>query len=253
MSNNSKDCTLCAAAPGYGTFLACCFRDSEHFPAERRMGWYIIGSAVIVGILTYLAYWAFLIDLPGFGRRVGPHLPYVVVSVVAVAGAAWHLKAVRRELGEMVAMMVGMTFGMIGGFLAGYLVGATNGMFTGSVIGVLVGAFLGWYVSDCCAMMSRMEGLMAGLMSGVMGAMTAVMLLNDRLVWFTPFLLVVSIVILSGLTYLVHREHRERQGVEVTFIKSGGFFAFTTACFLATAVMMSVMVFGPKSVLFLGF
>jgi hypothetical protein len=216
------------------------------------MGWYAFGAALIVGVLTYLAYWGFLIDLPGFVGRIGPHLPYVVLASVAVTAAAWHLKAARRDLGEMTAMMVGMTFGMVAGFLAGYLVGATNGMFTGSVYGVLVGCALGWYVGDCCAMMSRMEGLMAGLMSGIMGGMTAVMLLNDRITWFTPFLLAVSFVILSGLTYLVHKEHRDRQGVEVVF-RDIGFLSFTVACFMATAVTVGLMVFGPKSVLFLAF
>ena len=252
MSNKQNDCALCAAVPDYGTFLACCWRDADHFPAERRSGWFTLGAAVVVGVLTYLAYWGILVDLPGFAKRVGPYLPYVVAAVTAIGGAIWHLKAVRRDMGDMVAMMVGMTFGMIAGFLAGYFVGATNGMFTGSVFGVLVGCTIGWYVGDCCAMMSRMEGLMAGLMSGVMGGMTAVMLLNDRIMWFTPFLVLVSFLVLSGLTYLVHREYREKQGVEVGFGGSMGFPSFTTACFLATALTIGVMVFGPKSVLFLG-
>jgi hypothetical protein len=217
------------------------------------MGAYAIGAAAIVGVLVYLAYWGFLVDLPGFAARVGSHLPYVVAGAVAVAAAVWHLKAVRRDLGESVAMMVGMTFGMLGGFLAGCFVGATNGMFTGSVYGVLVGMALGWYVGDCCGLMAKMEGLMAGFMSGVMGAMTAVMLLNDHLTWFMPFLLLVSFIILSGLSYLVHKEHRERQGIEVAFHERARFLPFTVACFLVTAITVGVMVFGPKSVLFLGF
>lgn len=253
MSNSSKDCTLCAAVPGYGTFLTCCWRDADHFPAERRAGWYALGAAAIVGILTYLAYWGFLVDLPGFGQRVAPHLPHLVIAVAAIAGAVWHLKAIQRTLGDMASMMVGMTFGMIAGFLAGYLVGATNGMFTGAVFGVIVGCSLGWYVGDCCGMFSRMEGIMAGLMAGVMGAMTAVMLLNDRLTWFTPFLLLVSLIILSGLSYLVHKEYREKQGLEVVFTGHSGFLSFTVACFLVTAVTVGMMTFGPKSVLFLGF
>lgn len=216
------------------------------------MGWYALAAAAVVGVLTYLAYWGFLVDLPGFSPRVGPYLAYVVASVIAVSGAVWHLKGVQRQLGEMAGMMVGMTFGMIAGFLAGFLVGATNGMFTGAVFGVLVGCALGWYVGDCCAMMGKMEGLMAGLMSGIMGGMTAVMLLNDRIAWFTPFLLLLSLMILSGLTYLVHREHREKRGVDVEFT-GVRFAAFTVACFLTTAVTIGVMVLGPKSVLFLGF
>ncbi len=253
MSNGSKNCTLCASVPGYGTFLSCCWRDVDHFPSERRAGWFTLAAAAIVGVLTYLAYWGFLVDLPGFAARVGPHLPHLVIAVAAVSGAVWHLKAVRRDIGEAVAMMVGMTFGMLAGFLAGYFVGATNGMFTGAVYGVLVGCALGWYVGDCCAMMSRMEGLMAGLMGGIMGAMTAIMLLNDRLTWFTPFLLLVSFLILSGLSYLVHKEHRERQGIEVAFDGHLGFLTLTIACFLAIAFTIGVMIFGPKSVLFLGF
>lgn len=253
MSNTNQPCTRCSVVPSYSAFLAACWRDGDHFPAERRALGYVIGALGILGVLMYLAYWGFLVDLPGFASRVGPHLPYVLVSVIATAAAAWHLKMVRREIGELVAMMIGMTFGMIGGFLAGYLVGATNGMFTGSVFGVLVGCALGWYVGDCCAMMSRMEGLMAGLMAGVMGAMTAVMLLNDRIAWFTPLLLALALVMFSGLTYLVHKEHRERQGVEVVFTERARFLPFTVACFLAAAVTTGVMAFGPKSVLFLGF
>lgn len=217
------------------------------------MFWYTIIAAAVTGVLTYLAYWAFLVDLPGVAERIGSILPYVVIATAAIGGAVWHLKSVRRDLGEMVAMMVGMTFGMIAGFLAGYFVGATNGMFIGSVYGVLVGCALGWYVGDCCAMMARMEGLMAGLMSGVMGAMTAVMLLTDRIAWFTPFLLVVNFVILSGLTYLVHREHRTRQGVRTTFTSTASFGAVLIGCFLATTLTIAVMVLAPMSVLFLGF
>lgn len=216
------------------------------------MGWFMLAAVTVLGVLTYLAYWAFLVDMAGVAARVGPQLGYLVLSIVILAGAAWHLKAFRRDLGESTAMMVGMTFGMMAGFLGGYLVGATNGMFTGSVFGVIAGCALGWYVSDCCAMMSRMEGLMAGLMSGVMGAMTSVMLLNDRLAWFTPFLLVTSIVILSGHTYLVHREHRQRQGVEVVF-RGPGILPFLVACFVVLLVSAGVMIAGPKSVLFLAF
>lgn len=214
------------------------------------MGWYVIAAAVIVGALTHIVYWAMLVDVPGLAARAGWVLPYLVASVVAVAGAVWHVKGAKRDLGEMAAMMVGMTFGMIAGFLAGYLVGATNGMFTGSVIGVLVGCALGWYVGDCCGMMARMEGLMAGLMSGVMGAMTAVMLLNDRIRWFTPFLVLVSFIILSGLTYLVHKEHREKQGVAVVFNGDARFPVFLVACFLVIASVIGVMVWGPTSALF---
>ncbi|MBI2482658.1 hypothetical protein HYV74_00595 [Candidatus Uhrbacteria bacterium] len=252
MANHSHQCARCLEIPDYGTFLSVCWRDGEHFPAERRAFGFALAAAALLGILVYVAYWAFLIDIPGFAGRIGPHLPYVVLSAVAVTSATWHLKAVRRELSAMMAMMVGMTFGMIAGFLAGYLVGATNGMFTGSVFGVLVGCALGWYVSDCCAMMSRMEGMMAGLMSGTMGAMTAVMLLNDRLAWFTPFLLAVCLVVLSGCSYLTHREYRERQGVQVTF-RGTGFLPVLVMSFLSVTVTLLIMVGGPKSVLFLGF
>lgn len=252
MANDPKECTRCLAVPSYTTFLACCFRDAEHFPAERRMGWYVLATAVIIGALTHIAYWALLVDVSGFATRAGWTLPYLVGAVAMVSGAVWHLKSVRRDIGDMVGMMIGMTFGMIAGFLAGYLIGATNGMFTGSVVGVIVGCALGWYVGDCCAMMGRMEGLMAGLMGGIMGGMTAVMLLNDRIRAFTPFLLLVSFVILSGLTYLVHREHREKQGLAVVFNGGSRFVPFLVSCFLATALMALVMQFGPTSALFVG-
>lgn len=252
MVNDPKECTRCLVVPSYPTFLSCCFRDAEHFPAERRMGWYVLAAAAIIGALAHVAYWALLVDVPGFAPRAGWTFPYLVASVVAVGGTVWHLKAVRRDLGEMVSMMVGMTFGMIGGFLAGYLVGATNGMFTGSVVGVLTGCALGWYIGDCCGMMSRMEGLMAGLMGGIMGGMTAVMLLNDRIRWFTPFLLLISFLILSGLTYLVHKEHREKQGVAVIFNGGARFPSFLAACFLAMVLLVLVIQFGPTSALFVG-
>ncbi|MDO8425059.1 MAG: hypothetical protein Q7T01_00910 [bacterium] len=250
MSSPTPHCSQCATPPSYGTFLMCCLQDATHYIPERRMLGYMLGALGILGALTTLVVGGLLYGVAGVTERVIPVLPYVLVSTIAIAGAMWHLKAVRRDLSEMVAMMVGMTFGMIGGFLAGYLVGATNGMFTGSVFGVLVGCALGWVAGDCCAAMARMEGLMAGLMSGVMGAMTAVMLLNDRIAWFTPFLLLVSLAILSGLTYLIHREHRERQG-GVAQIRSSGFTPFLISCFLTSTATVIVMAYGPRSVLFL--
>lgn len=243
-------CSQCATPPSFGAFLSCCVRDATHAPAERRMAAYVLGALGILGALAALAASGLLAAIPGAPARITPVLPYVLASTVAVAGALWHLKAVRRDLSESVAMMVGMTFGMIGGFLAGYLVGATNGMFTGSVIGVLVGCALGWAAGDCCAAMARMEGLMAGLMSGVMGAMTSVMLLNDRIAWFTPFLHVVAFAILVGLTYLIHREHVERQG-GVVVVRASGFASFLVACFLASVATIVVMAYGPRSILFL--
>ncbi|MDO8462920.1 MAG: hypothetical protein Q7S96_01420 [bacterium] len=250
MPSPTPHCSQCATAPSYGAFLTCCLRDATHYPAEQRMVRYMLGTLVLLGGLALLAVTGLLSGISGAVQRVAPSIPYVLVSTIAVAGAMWHLKAVRRDLSEMVAMMVGMTFGMIGGFLAGYLVGATNGMFTGSVFGVLVGCALGWIAGDCCAMMARMEGLMAGLMAGVMGAMTSVMLLNDRIAWFTPFLLVIALIILSGLAYLIHREHLERQG-GIAVVRASGFTLFFVSCFAASALTIVIMVYGPRSFLFL--
>lgn len=254
-SSIHQDCELCRTTPTFGAFCSGCIRDGEHFSAERRMGWYALGAAVVVGALAALASWGFLDTVQGFTNRVLPFLPYIVLGTVATGSAAWHLMGVRRDLGEMTGMMGGMTFGMIGGFLAGYLVGATNGMFTGCVFGVLVGCGLGWYVggaADCCGLMPRMEGLMAGFMAGLMGAMTSVMLLNDRILWFTPFFFAVCFFILFGMTYLVHREHRERQGTMVVFSERAKFLPFTIVCIVFVAITIAVMLFGPMGIITFG-
>lgn len=219
------------------------------------MGWYVLGAAAVVGAIVALASWGFLSTVHGFTTRVLPFLLYIVIGTIATGGAAWHLMGVRRDLGEMTGMMGGMTFGMIGGFLAGYLLGATNGMFTGCVFGVFVGCALGWYVggaADCCGLMPRMEGIMAGLMAGLMGAMTSVMLINDHLLWFTPFFFAVCLFILFGMTYLVHREHRERQGITVVFNERASFFPFTIACIAVVVITIAVMIFGPRGIITFG-
>ena len=145
----------------------------------------------------------------------------------------------------MSGMMIGMTIGMISGFLSGFIIAATNGMFYGSVFGMAVVIYFGIMNGKCCGIMGFMEGIMAGFMGGIMGAMTAVMMINDNVKIAGVIIFAISIIILVGLSYMVHKETSENE----RYINED--YTFTIfASIILISITILFMVMGPRSVLF---
>lgn len=145
----------------------------------------------------------------------------------------------------MSGMMIGMTFGMIAGFLPGFYIAATNGMFYGSVFGMVVGIIFGSLNGKCCGVMGVMEGVMAGFMGGLMGAMTSIMLLNDHLNFMAIIILIVSSVIMVGLSYMLYKEGRNLEK-----INSVDYTAVILWSLLLSAITIAFMLIGPRGGIF---
>jgi hypothetical protein len=145
----------------------------------------------------------------------------------------------------MSGMMIGMTAGMMSGFLSGFFIGATNGMFYGLVFGMAVGIFMGVWTGKSCGIMGIMEGLMGGFMAGAMGAMTSVMLLNDHLKFASVIIFVICAVIMFSLNYMIYLEMKENKR-EV----KESHWVVVLLSFILTGITIWLMVFGPRSALF---
>jgi hypothetical protein len=150
----------------------------------------------------------------------------------------------------MHGMMIGMTIGMQTGMLLGAILGATNGFFVGATAGMVLGVTAGIIAGRCCGIMGTMEGMMAGVMGGTMGPMISVMMLSDHLQWFMPLYVIVNIVIVAGLVKMYlegvvapAKQVHERPLDALTFI---------SICVVVTALLVAIMVYGPKSYLFGG-
>jgi len=96
-----------------------------------------------------------------------------------------------------------------------------------------------------------MEGLLAGMMGGVMGAMTTLMLLNDNVLLFFPFIFASSAVILMGLSYMVYKDFNHGlsgPGQQQKF-ESYSIPLYITFAFMLTMATTWLIVYGPRSAL----
>jgi len=204
-------------------------------------------SFIILLALELIAYYGFFRSIPNFWSIFGYYLIFLLISIVLIAIAIWHVKAYGNNFSCMTGMMIGMTIGMVSGFLIGLIVGATNGMFIGTIAGMTIGMSVGSWTGKCCGAMGVMEGMMAGLMGGLMGAMTSLMMLNDHLKIIIPILVIASSIILIGLDYLIYKE---TTGAQIRKINKPSFSSFLTLCFIVTMIITWLMVYGPRSALF---
>lgn len=219
-----------------------------NYSAEREM--INIGASTFLTLLFLegVAYFGFFYSVENFFSKYAPYIFYLIISVVTNGVVIWHIKAYQRNASCMSGMMIGMTTGMMSGFMFGAIVGATNGMFYGSIYGILIGILVGVWCGKCCGIMGIMEGLMAGLMAGLMGAMTSVMMLNDNLQIFMPFLIFICSVILIGLTYMVYKESKE-EDIELEIKEGYNLLSFITISFIVTIITTFFMIYGPKSII----
>ena len=199
-------------------------------------------------VVEIIAYFGFFRGIQGFFSKFGYYIIFLVISIFINSIAIWHIKAYDHMYTHMTGMMIGMTIGMTSGFSIGLITGATNGMFIGSLAGVIIGMMAGGYSGYCCGIMGLMEGMMAGLMGGVMGPMTSVMTINDNVKILMLLLTLAIITIISGLIYLIYKE--ESMHMDDVKYKGFDFLPFITVNFIITIALTFLMVFGPKSFLF---
>ncbi len=216
--------------------------DEPHVRVENSILNYAIGTAVLLlggGSLLY----GTVLEAFGTPLKAVSLILFVAAAAVLSAYSFAHMSAYRKWMSCANGMMVGMTTGMASGYMVGAILGATNGMFIGSVGGMAVGIAVGLALGRYCGIMGAMEGVMAGLMSGTMGAMTTVMMLNDHLIAFLYILSAVSAVIVGGLSYMMFREagSAPKEGYR------GGFAVFAWLAIAMSAMMVLIMLFGPKS------
>ncbi len=215
---------------------------------EKRILQTAIITIVLILAVEILAYYSLLYTIPNFIENYGLYIIYLSAAVVATMITLWHLSNYRDMVTHMTGMMIGMTTGMISAFSIGAILGATNGMFVGSVVGVLLGMGIGAYAGKCCGVMGVMEGMMAGLMAGTMGPMISVMMLNDNLQFFMPLLIGSSLVIMGGLTYMMHKDEMLQKLPNK--YASSDYMSFVTICFVLTLAITFIMAYGPRSFLF---
>jgi len=212
--------------------------------AEGELVKTIFVSLITSFILLAVLYFLRLRDIENFIPKYGFYLFFTVLSYASIIPSIKYVRAY-REFACMSGMMIGMTIGMITGFLSGFFIASTNGMFVGSVFGMSLGIFFGAWNGKCCGIMGTMEGIMAGFMGGLMGAMTSIMMLNDNLKAAAVVVFLISIVILTGLNYLMYKETREMERKH----KDDMFFTVFWS-FLLTSITGLIMIFGPRSLLF---
>jgi len=222
------------------------YKENKHkYKIEKKVIGYAIGIFFILSLLELLSYYLFLQNMPNFLATYGWWLFYLNISVATISLGMWHVEAYRAKVTCMVGMMIGMTIGMQTGMMIGVVFGATNGFFIGAMVGMILGTIVGIITGRCCGVMGVMEGMMAGLMGGTMGPMISVMMFSDHLLWFMPFYMIINIVILWGLSYMVYEEVVE--GNINVIKKSKDFSTLTSIAVIVTFILLTIMIYGPKT------
>jgi len=199
----------------------------------------------VLALAEAVLYRGFFAGIADFAKYHS-YILYLVVSVVFIGSAVWHIKHYRHTFNCSIGMMVGMTVGMVSGFTIGAIVGATNGMFVGSVTGIIVGMGIGAWCTRTCGIMSVLEGLMAGLMAGLMGAMTTVMLINDNIALFMPILIGSCLLITGGMSYMIYKERKDDRK-SIASPDGYDMINYIAVMFIVAVVITFIMVLGPKS------
>ncbi|MCM2325297.1 MAG: heavy metal translocating P-type ATPase [Candidatus Woesearchaeota archaeon] len=226
------------------------FRELKHkYDIERTGLSYVVYAFFILAAIEAVAYFGFFSAIPNFFKDYGIWLFYLNLSVVTLGAATWHFLAYKGKVTCMTGMMIGMTFGMQAGMMLGAVIGATNGFFIGSMVGMLVGNAVGIITGKSGGVMGVMQGMMSGLMGGTMGPMISLMMFSDHLLLFMPFYMIINVAILAGFSYMMYEEVVEGKMVEKNPID---FWTFISGCIIFTAVMVTIMILGPKSLLFGG-
>lgn len=210
---------------------------------------YAVWTFLILELAFLLAYVGFLKNIPDFFPTYGWWTLYLILSTTSLGIGLWHFYAYKGRVTCMTGMMIGMTFGMQAGMMIGGVIGATNGFFTGAMVGMFSGVIAGVITGRSGGVMGWMQGYMSAVMGGTMGAMITVMMLTDRVLIFMPFYMILNIIIMLGFSYMYYEEVAEKEE-NVTRMPLD-FKTFVSICFIVTTVLMAIMLYGPKSALFI--
>lgn len=205
-----------------------------------------VGFIVLI-VLQAVAYFGFLSAIPGFFGKYIWWIFYLDVSVVTLGVALMYYASYKGYVSCMASMMLGMTVGMQTGMMLGAVLGATNGFFVGAMVGMILGVITG-YITGKGSLMGVLQGVMSGLMGGTMGAMITVMMFTDHILIFMPFYMIINIGILIGFVFMYHDEVIKDQKDVIK--KNIDIVTFLSMCVIATAILMVIMIYGPKSALF---
>jgi hypothetical protein len=217
------------------------------FTDSKKLVWYVLTSFIVVLLLQIAGYYLFLNQIPNFLIKFGWWMLYLDISIVTIAGALWYYASYKGYVSCMASMMIGMTLGMQTGMMLGSVFGAVNGYFIGAMIGMMLGTVIG-LITGKASIMGMLQGMMSGLMGGTMGAMITVMMYTDHVLYFMPFYMTINVAILAGFVYMYHDEVIKDNKEIVK--KKIGLFAFTLLSVVVSVLLLMVLVYGPKSILF---
>jgi len=219
----------------------------RHVEVENRLLNHAIGTAAILSVAAMLSFGITAAEFKDTFSAASLMFFVMITSLITVYSIS-HMEAYRKGMTCTNGMMVGMATGMVSGYMVGAVIGATNGMFIGSVTGTAVGIMVGLGLGRHSGVMGAMEGIMAGLMSGTMGAMTSIMMINDNLLAFLYILCGICLITAGSLSYMMFREAgpAPRHGLR------GGFARFLAGSWALSAMMLAIILYGPRAALVFG-
>lgn len=204
---------------------------------------------LITLFLEVLAYIVLFRFIPNFISKYSIWILYLNISIISLAMVILYILFNKEKVPCMTGMMIGMTIGMQIGMMIGAVIGATNGYFTGAMVGMIlgsVGGIMAGFTSN--STMSWVQGLMSGIMGGTMGPMISVMMFNDRIKIFMPFYFAINIFLLWGFMKMYHEEViKENSRLIITDVD---LLTFVSAIIIVLAVLLVIMIYGPKSPIF---
>jgi hypothetical protein len=217
------------------------------FTDSKKLILYTLTGLIVIVLLQIIGYFTFLNQIPNFLIKFGWWILYLDISIATIAGALWYYASYKGYVSCMASMMIGMTLGMQTGMMLGSVFGAVNGYFVGAMIGMILGTFIG-LITGKASIMGMVQGMMSGLMGGTMGAMITVMMYTDHVLYFMPFYMLINVVILAGFIYMYHDEViKDNKDVVKNNI---GIAAFTLLSVIISVILLALLVYGPKSILF---
>ncbi len=222
------------------------FNNDKSYQKTLKYG--LITFLVLI-LVEAIAYLGFLNDVPNFLSKYLVWIIYLNISVVSISMSILYMLSNKTKVPCMTGMMIAMTVGMQIGMMIGAVVGATNGYFTGAMVGMIlgsIGGIIAGFTSN--STMSWVQGLMSGIMGGTMGPMISVMIFTDRILVFMPFYMILNLILLWGFMKMYHEEAIE--GNKELVRKNIDLLTFVSACIIVSAILILIMVYGPKSPIF---
>jgi hypothetical protein len=205
----------------------------------------LMAILLIIEAIAYFGFWKFI---PSFLPKYGLWMLYLDISVATIGASLWYMYLYKTNVTCMTGMMIGMTVGMQIGMMVGIIFGAVNGFFIGSMVGMILGTIAGAIAGSNCGIMGILQGMMAGIMGGTMGPMIGLMMFTDHIKIFMPFFMLFNILILAGFVYMYYEEVVENRKDVVK--RDIDFVTLASIGVIATAILLVIMLYGPKSLLF---